>query len=382
MRLVQAVAFESAYEPPKPETETQAPPDRTAWWVAVEDGVIHTCAGVQPIEVRFDGRTAMMGGIGGVASLPQYRRRGGVRECLRAGLNDMFREGYVFSALYPFSRAFYRKFGYEDGGSVCSWTAPFSAIQARDAGGTIRMLMPGDDLSPVLEVYRACAEAWNLSAVETRFFDSMKEQNWMKNRRYLYVWYDDAGVPAGVLLFTKRDRVMDCSPSFELGNCLLFRDAEALSALLCFAGRFAADYDAIRFCVPQGVRADALFREGNAVRRELAYNGMVRVVNVERALELCRCRGEGSVRIAVTDGMIAENNGTWKLSHAPGRANAVARTDEPADVELPVGLFSQLVLGLRAWDDLWLMPAAKLNAPAQALEGVFYSKKCHLLELF
>lgn len=305
-----------------------------------------------------------------------------MRECLRAGLNDMYRNGYAFSALYPFSRAFYRKFGYEDGGSACSWTAPFSAIQAPDVGGTIRMLMPGDDLSPVLEVYRASAKAWNLSAVETRFFNSMKTQNWMKDRRYLYVWYDNAGVPAGVILFAKRDRVMDCTPSFELGNCLLFRDAEALSALLCFAGRFAADYDAIRFVTPQGVNVDAFIREGNAVRRELVYNGMVRAVSVERALKLCRCRGEGSVRVAVTDGMIAENNGTWKLSYAPGRENAVERTDGAADVELPVGLFSQLALGLRTWEDLWLMPAAKLNAPAQTLENVFYSRRCHILDLF
>ncbi|MBQ5756945.1 MAG: hypothetical protein IIV93_00360, partial [Clostridia bacterium] len=111
------------------------------------------------------------------------------------------------------------------------------------------------------------------------------------------------------------DGVMDCTTSFQLSNGMLFRDVRALAALLKFAKRFAADYTAIRFSVPQGVRIHSLIGEGNAVKCSAEYNGMTRLVNVKRALELCACRGTGSVNIAVTDGiieqMLSDNPEDW-----------------------------------------------------------------------
>ena len=69
----------------------------------------------QPFPVQFDGNTYTMTGIGGVASLPQYRRQGGIRGCFEAALPAMYQDGHAFSYLYPFSTAYYRKFGYEMG---------------------------------------------------------------------------------------------------------------------------------------------------------------------------------------------------------------------------------------------------------------------------
>lgn len=36
---------------------------------------------MQPFHVRFDGHEQLMFSIGGVATLPQYRKRGGIRAC-------------------------------------------------------------------------------------------------------------------------------------------------------------------------------------------------------------------------------------------------------------------------------------------------------------
>ena len=69
---------------------------------------------VSDFTVQFDGSPCQLGGIGGVATLPQYRRRGGIRACFREALPDMYGSGYDFSYLYPFSTAYYRKFGYEN----------------------------------------------------------------------------------------------------------------------------------------------------------------------------------------------------------------------------------------------------------------------------
>ena len=62
---------------------------------------------------HFGGQETKLLGIGGVVSDPAMRRNGGIRALFEEGLPRARREGYTFSALYPFSHVFYRKFGYE-----------------------------------------------------------------------------------------------------------------------------------------------------------------------------------------------------------------------------------------------------------------------------
>lgn len=51
-------------------------------------------------------------GIGGVATLPEYRRQGHIRQLLDTTFADMRQKGQAVSVLYPFKHAFYEKFGY------------------------------------------------------------------------------------------------------------------------------------------------------------------------------------------------------------------------------------------------------------------------------
>lgn len=380
VRVVQAVAYDGSWEPPQPDAPLS--PDPFYWWIAEEDQTIHTCVGVLPLNVRFDGHTVSMGGVGGVASLPNYRRRGAVRECIRGALHEMYESGNTFSSLYPFSRAFYRKFGYEDGAAVCRWNIAFEALDLPDVGGTMELVLPGGDVEPVLEAYKAWCGRWNLASEKTRLMEKLRSENWMKDRRYLYLWRDASGVPAGAIMLTKREGEMDCTTSFTLSNFLYFRDAAALSALLSFTKRFAADYKSVRFSVPANVRLENLIAEGNKAERKLGYNGMVRIVNVEKALGLCACRGEGSIRIAVADNMIEANNGVWQLNFANGSANKVCRTDVPADVEMPIGQLSQLILGVLGAADIPMMPLVRVNNADAPLESVFYQKRCMITDLF
>jgi len=384
--LINCVAFEGPWEPPKPETDPkeETKPDRTdrQWWISEEDdGTFCGCLAVYKYDVRFDGHLAGMGGIGGVSTLPQHRRKGAVRACMNASLADMRERGDVFSVLYPFSRAYYRQFGYEDGASVSEWNIPFSALKLPDAGGTIEMLMPGGDLSAIGQIYAACAENWNLSVDTTAMSHFLPKTNWMKDKRYLYIWRDENGVPGGMMMFTKVNRVMDCVAEFGKYNQLLFRDARALTALLNFAKTFAADYDSIRFFAPQGVRVQSLISEGNDITCAMKYNCMARLVNVPKALQMCRTSGEGSIVIAVEDKILAENSGAWKVTFAPG-GNIVEKTDEAPDVEMPVGELTQLLLGVCCADDLPMMPRVKVNNPGAPFEKIFLRKSCYIIDLF
>ncbi|MDL2300583.1 GNAT family N-acetyltransferase, partial [Clostridiaceae bacterium OttesenSCG-928-D20] len=67
-----------------------------------------------PYMQNFDGEDHLMLAVGGVATLPPYRRRGGIRACFEMALPLMYERGAALSYLYPFSTAYYRKFGYDN----------------------------------------------------------------------------------------------------------------------------------------------------------------------------------------------------------------------------------------------------------------------------
>ena len=380
--LINCVAFEGPWEPPKPEPGKDPQPGDMSWWISEDGDDFCGCIGTLPARVRFDGHVVGMTGVGGVATLPQHRRKGAIRACMNAALADMREKGDVFSVLYPFSRAYYRQFGYEDGASVNVWTVKLSAIRLPDAGGTIRLILPGEDMACVHQVYEACAKNWNLSFETCRCLKELEKRSWMKEKRYLYVWFDETGAPGGLMLFSKVNRVMDCRMEFGKENLMLFRDARALSAMLSFAKTFAADYDSIRFTVPQGVRVQSLIAEGNDAQCETCYNCMARLVNVPRALELCRTAGEGGIVIGVKDDILPENSGAWRVAFNPDGENTVEKTDAAPDVEMPVGELTQLLLGVCCAGDLPMMPRVQVKNADAPFERIFMRKPGNIIDLF
>lgn len=395
--IAKAVAFEFGIDIEKKKEECREPKEKAPYagslphddrspmtWASLadDDETLFGCIGVDAFPARFDGHVALMGGVGGVATLPQHRRHGAIRACMQAAFADMYEKGYLLTSLYPFSTYYYRKFGYEIGGTQVEWTIPMEALRLPDVGGTITQLLPGDDLTPVTEIYNAATADWNLSVVREVFDAELAKENTLEKKRYLYIWRDDSGEARGFMLFTKKDGVMDCNTLFGAANGLMFRDVTALTALLKFAQAFAADYRAIRLTLPENIRIDSLIAEHTKVQRTAFFNGMARFVNVQRALEICRTCGEGVLRIAVTDPMLPQNEGVWQIDFAPGRSNSVTRTDAPADITLPIGTLSQLLLGIRSAADLPMMPEAVIRNPDAPFPCLFLPKTARFLNLF
>lgn len=84
------------------ETETQQRQYRGAF-----DDQGKLCSGMIQLDMgcHFHGHEVKLLGIGGVVSHPGHRNAGGIRALFEEGLPRARREGYVFSALYPFSHA-------------------------------------------------------------------------------------------------------------------------------------------------------------------------------------------------------------------------------------------------------------------------------------
>ena len=356
-------------------------------WGTFDGDRIISAMYVMPYTVRFAGEQVLMGGIGGVASLPDSRRGGGVRALMKGAFREMYDQGFLLSELYPFSTEYYKQYGFEKGMKVNTWTLPLERIRPTETGGRVRQLLPGDDLSPLTEIYNQFYADWNLSTVRRQYDPKMDLQKMMNEQRYVFVWEDDLGTPKAFMITKKvmveGQPVMDCTHSFRLRNGMLFLSGQGFRALLTFVKKvFSADYRAIRFSTPDCLFMDALVGEGTGCRREGSWNGMVRLVNVEKALTLCRCRGEGSLVLNVTDPMLRENEGGWRITYAPGQPNRVERTTDAPDLTLTIGDLSALLCGIRSGEELQWMPGVQIHDPSAPYEQIFYPQKCFTTDLF
>lgn len=166
-----AELFAVAFESPLDRSTLPAPErNRPQIWAAFSDaGEMMSTIYITDFAVQFDGAVCKTGSIGGVASLPQHRRSGGIRACFRQALPQMYRDGYVFSYLFPFSTAYYRKFGYESCVQRYRTVVHLPQLPPLKDAGTLRLASPA---APLLDEVRALDAQWeayyNMSVQQQR----------------------------------------------------------------------------------------------------------------------------------------------------------------------------------------------------------------------
>ena len=78
-------------------------------------------------------------GVGGVATLPEYRRRGAVKAIFREMFRAAPENGWATTYLFPFSYAYYRMFGYERLDMSLSIKLPNTALETFERSTSARL---------------------------------------------------------------------------------------------------------------------------------------------------------------------------------------------------------------------------------------------------
>ncbi len=135
-----AYAFGKSPQPPDPERRQARLTyvANTVGLASFEDSQPQTSCSVLAMTENVRGRILPMGGIGGVASFPQARRKGYVRDMLAFGFRMMHERGDAVSTLYPFRDSFYERLGYAE-----MHKNRFTTIKPEHLGPLLRMDLPG-----------------------------------------------------------------------------------------------------------------------------------------------------------------------------------------------------------------------------------------------
>ena len=302
-RLNMAVAFEGPFEYGKErEKEADARDGEDVYGAFLhQDGPPVASIIVNKKTLRFDGQELKMGGVGGVATLPAHRRGGAIRACMEASLRELYNEGYALSHLYPFSTSYYRQFGYAPAGRTARWRIRLEDLRRLPkVKGSVRQLLPGDDLSVLLDLYNGMYKDINFSCLREAFDKDLEGDGPLTQKRWIFLWSDANGTPGGALIGSRVKDDLICYADFPLRNGLLFTSPQALTGLLGFVYEsFIANFEAVQLAVPAHMDLTALLPELSGMDCKHVLNGMARAVNAELLLKLCRCQGQGELRVKV-----------------------------------------------------------------------------------
>ena len=112
--------------------------------VTPSEGVV-SCLTVVPALLRVGGVPVGAGGIAGVATRPECRRRGHAAALLEATVPALWDElGYPLSLLHPVSAPFYRRFGWETASRTLRWNAVLSSLPRHPEAAHVRPAATAD----------------------------------------------------------------------------------------------------------------------------------------------------------------------------------------------------------------------------------------------
>jgi len=314
-----------------------------------------------------------------VATLPEYRNTGAIREIFRALLPAAYEAGEVISTLYPFNHAFYRKQGYDTVAYRNVYTLDPAFLEPYKTDCKATLWHPGDGVGEYLKVYNEFIKGFNLAmprneeimkkhiAVDSLFKERQFSYLFTKNGKSLaYVIFEDVKSEPEALL-----RVEETA----------WVNRDGFEAVLAFLGRFDADYGKISLPLPYGIDLLRIIRTRRAydIEKSTEISYMVRVINAEKLLTVLKKPADCDFTLKLTDDIILQNNAVFRVT-----ADGVERvTGEVCpDLEIAHTSFAQLATGCIGLDEAMLKPDVQVNGKEELLRRVFTEKKIFINEHF
>lgn len=268
-----------------------------------------------PMGQWFGGQPVPMTGIAAVGIAPEYRGTGAAIAMMQHTLKELHTNGVPISVLYPATQRLYRKAGYEQGGSSCTWEIPTESIQVREQPLPLKAVFPLN-LEAFHDLYQKQARLTNGYLDRHPFIWQGLIRAFEKEMVCAYL-IGAADEPQGYIIFsqhTKEDR------TFLRVRDWVVLTAAAAQSFWSFMANHRSQIEQVRW---KGSAVDylTLLLPEQTAKVRFTQRWMLRVVDVVKALEK---RGyppgiQAELHLEVRDELIAENNDRFILSVSNGR---------------------------------------------------------------
>ncbi len=376
-----AYAFYASPRPTDMEHWQRLVKDREAWriHVAFDAGQPLATASVIPMTQNVRGALLPMGGVAHVATHPTARRKGYARTLLLRVLEDMYEQGQVVSALYPFRPSFYQRFGY------AGLPKPAQArFNPRQLARWIRQPDQAFDDVTLSSLADGFKDFWTLLTVLQRdqhgmaLRDPAATGSLLERERWLALAHRD-GTVVGALPYE-----ITHFGGQLVADGLFSIDLRARESLLRWLAHHTDQVTEVALQVPADARPELWHIDldvtvERVISTPLQNAPMVRVLRPEGLNGLVV--GAGSVDVAIQDETLPAAGGRFRLSSQDGRLE-VTRGGEGTVALTPSG-FAALVYGVLDPEEVVHHGWGVFDAEAQqALRTLFPPATPHLFESF
>jgi len=336
------------------------------------------------IPVYLDGQVVAARGIGGVASDPVTRGQGHVRAMFEHLLKTDRAEGQLVSVLFPFSHAFYRKFGYELCYEHTKASFPTSALKVfrPQVPPTARLLLPTDSMAALMPIYTAFARQYSFMAARSeKSWERFTIDDPKKACKYWYV-LSRGGTDTAYVVFSYRAGETQFERTLWVRE-YAFVGQDGFVDLMSFLHRFSAQARDVQMFLPDNLPLSSLVEDASAVEMTAAHRPMARVLHVENVLRAMRHPQEdGAYSIYVEDAFLPENTGCYAVHYTKAGTVSVARCQNEADLHVSVQAFTQLVFGFMDISEAAYRPDVRIAGNRPVLEKVFVKKQLFLEDFY
>lgn len=342
-----------------------------------DDGKLVSKLGIRPFHIWVENMKIKMGGIAGVATYPEYRRKGYVKELIKQSLIEMRENGQIISVLHPFSYGFYRKYGWElfSDFSVIHLTKP-DLIYSENVSGYVKRFS-ADSYNEYIK------DIENIYDRYTQKYIGMfvREHNWwieaVIKDFHTAVYYNQMNEPLGYLIYNMQNSKMFVKEFIPLNH-------EARKGMWNFICQHDSMLKEIEIWAE--VNDPLLFTIINPkVKVEQIAFPMARIVDVPAFLQVYPFNWQSlecQIILNIVDEYAPWNNGTYTVR--PGKtSNVLADSSEEEGLTMSINTLSTLMLKYKSASELHEFELIKGNMhDACKLDNILPNKKPRFLDGF
>ena len=331
-----------------------------------------------PLSVSINGIPFEMGGVASVATWPEYRRKGMVKELLFHALQAMKAQGQTISFLHPFFVPFYRQYGWEMTFSEKHYEIPMENLKQKWNGkGYVRRT---DNDIPLLDaIYRKYIKNYNGALLRD---EKWWKQRVLNNKSMVAVSYNEEDQPEGYIIYQLKDRL------FKVDE-FVYCTTNALQVLLQFIANHDSMAEKVEMVVPENDLLPLLVNEPR-FQQKIAPYFMARIVDVKAFLKQYMSSiptDFGSLSIRVEDSFIEENTGIYTFHEADGKIDIiyepVMSTVEGPVINCSVQQLTSMLLGYQRPEDLYKLELISGDTKAiELLEYIIPRKQTYIPDFF
>lgn len=289
----------------------KAEAERHMIWGIKEEEKLAAKLHLIPLSVDVNDIKMEMGGISSVATWPEYRRQGMVKDLLFHALQVMRERKIPLSYLHPFSVPFYRKFGWEMAFANKHYEIPMKQLKQEFKGqGYVKRIERATSIMD--SIYKEYVKKFNGGLIRDK---KWWEQRVLKDKKaILAIAYNMEQVAEGYIIYQVKDRVLKIQE-------FVYTTTNIANVMLQYLSNHDSMADKVEMIVSEQDSLPLLIQEPR-FNQTISPYFMARIVDVRMFLKQYFNSvqlGDYSLQFDIQDKFLPDNSGLYSLKESGGR---------------------------------------------------------------